>query len=139
MFTTPTERFPIDQQILEQYKSGGLAPVRAPLLERSLSDSRPGGGAGRAAAADLPSGMVEELERGIRRVTFHLPFGIDHVHCYFLRSSGGGWILVDTGLGSRDPEARWRPVLDALDAPVERSSSRTCIPTMSAARATSPS
>jgi glyoxylase-like metal-dependent hydrolase (beta-lactamase superfamily II) len=41
-----------------------------------------------------------ELEKNVRRVTFSLPFGIDHVHCYFLRSSGGGWILVDTGLGS---------------------------------------
>ena len=64
--------------------------------------------------------MVEELESGIHRVTFDLPFGLDHVHCYFLRSSNGGWILVDTGLGTRDPEARWRPVLDELDAPVER-------------------
>ncbi len=63
--------------------------------------------------------MVEELEPGIHRVTFRLPFGIDHVHCYLLRSSSGGFILVDTGLGSRDPEARWRPVLDELDAPVE--------------------
>ncbi len=60
-----------------------------------------------------------DLEPGIRRVTFALPLGIDHVHCYFLRSSRGGWILVDTGLGTRDAEARWRPVLDALDAPVE--------------------
>ena len=64
--------------------------------------------------------MVEELESGIRRVTFDLPFGIDHVHCYLLRSASGGWILVDTGLGSRDPEARWRAVLDELDAPIER-------------------
>jgi glyoxylase-like metal-dependent hydrolase (beta-lactamase superfamily II) len=63
---------------------------------------------------------MEEVEQGILRITFDLPLGIDHVHCYLLRSSGGGWILVDTGLGSRDPEARWRPVLDALDAPVER-------------------
>jgi glyoxylase-like metal-dependent hydrolase (beta-lactamase superfamily II) len=61
-----------------------------------------------------------EVEKGVRRVTFALPLGIDHVHCYFLRSSGGGWILVDTGLGVRDPEAQWRPVLDELDAPVER-------------------
>jgi len=61
-----------------------------------------------------------DVEEGIRRVTFRLPFGIDHVHCYFLRSSQGGWILVDTGLGVRDPEAQWRPVLDELDAPVER-------------------
>ncbi len=62
---------------------------------------------------------MEELEPGIGRVTFSLPFGIDHVHCYFLRSSSGGFILVDTGLGTRDVEAKWRPVLDALDAPVE--------------------
>ena len=61
-----------------------------------------------------------EIEKGIRRVTFSLPFGIDHVHCYFLRSSSGGWILVDTGLGSPAPEERWRPVLDELDAPVEQ-------------------
>ena len=60
-----------------------------------------------------------EVEEGIRRVTFRLPLGIDHVHCYFLRSRSGGWILVDTGLGFDDPEAVWRPVLDALDAPVE--------------------
>jgi len=56
----------------------------------------------------------------VRRITFALPFGIDHVHCYLLRSSTGGWILVDTGLGSRDPEAKWRPVLDELDAPIEQ-------------------
>jgi glyoxylase-like metal-dependent hydrolase (beta-lactamase superfamily II) len=62
---------------------------------------------------------MDELETGIRRVTFALPLGIDHVHCYFLRSSAGGWILVDTGLGTRDAEARWRPVLDELDAPLE--------------------
>jgi glyoxylase-like metal-dependent hydrolase (beta-lactamase superfamily II) len=60
------------------------------------------------------------VEEGVCRVTFSIPFGIDHVHCYLLRSSTGGWTLVDTGLGARDPEERWRPVLDALDAPIER-------------------
>src|SRR4051794_8765427 len=61
-----------------------------------------------------------EMEKDVCRATFSIPFGIDHVHCYLLRSSTGGWTLVDTGLGSRDPKARWSPVLDALDAPVER-------------------
>jgi glyoxylase-like metal-dependent hydrolase (beta-lactamase superfamily II) len=61
-----------------------------------------------------------DLANGIRRETFALPFGIDHVHCYFLRSSAGGWTLVDTGLGTSDAEERWRPVLDALDGPIER-------------------
>ena len=60
-----------------------------------------------------------ELEKGIRRVTFPLPFGLDHVHCYLLATSGG-YTLVDTGLGSRDPDARWRPIIDALDRPLER-------------------
>ena len=59
-----------------------------------------------------------EVEEGLYRVTFSLPLGIDHVHCYLVRSSNG-FILIDTGLGSRDPEKRWRPVLDALDAPIE--------------------
>ncbi len=58
------------------------------------------------------------LEEGIRRLTFPLPFGLDHVHCYLVRSSGG-YLLVDTGLGTRDPGGRWQPVLDELDAPIE--------------------
>jgi glyoxylase-like metal-dependent hydrolase (beta-lactamase superfamily II) len=62
---------------------------------------------------------VVALEEGIRRITLPLPFGLDHVHCYLLRSSGG-WTLVDTGLGSQDPAARWRPVLDDLDGGIER-------------------
>lgn len=63
---------------------------------------------------------MEEVAEGVLRVTFDLPLGIDHVHCYFLRTEAGGWMLVDTGLGVRDPEALWGPVLAALDAPVER-------------------
>jgi glyoxylase-like metal-dependent hydrolase (beta-lactamase superfamily II) len=63
---------------------------------------------------------MDELLEGVRRVTFPLPFGIDHVHCYLLRSTDGGWMLVDTGLGARDPEALWTPILAALDGPVER-------------------
>jgi glyoxylase-like metal-dependent hydrolase (beta-lactamase superfamily II) len=61
-----------------------------------------------------------DLEEGLRRLTFPLPFGLDHVHCYLVRLSSGGWMLVDTGLGARDPEAQWRPVLAALDAPIEQ-------------------
>ena len=61
-----------------------------------------------------------DLANGIRRETFALPFGIDHVHCYFLPSSDGGWTLVDTGLGTSDVKERWHPVLDALGGPVDR-------------------
>jgi glyoxylase-like metal-dependent hydrolase (beta-lactamase superfamily II) len=65
------------------------------------------------------SGTVE-LRDGIRRVTLALPLGIDHVHCYLLRTSDGAWTLVDTGLGTRDAAERWRPVLRGLDGPVGR-------------------
>jgi glyoxylase-like metal-dependent hydrolase (beta-lactamase superfamily II) len=61
-----------------------------------------------------------EMSDGIRRVTFALPLGIDHVHCYFLRAGDGSWTLVDTGLGRSDPEAVWAPLLAELDGPVER-------------------
>lgn len=63
---------------------------------------------------------MQEVADGIRRVTFRLPLGIDHVHCYLVRHSDGSWLLVDAGLGLPDAEARWAPVLDALDAPVTR-------------------
>lgn len=61
-----------------------------------------------------------ELEGGIRRVTFAMPLGIDHVHCYLLPASGGGWTLVDTGLGLPDARERWARTLDELGEPVER-------------------
>jgi glyoxylase-like metal-dependent hydrolase (beta-lactamase superfamily II) len=63
--------------------------------------------------------MIEVAE-GIRRLTFPLPFGIDHVHCYLVRQSDGSYMLVDTGLGVPGAEARWAPVLAALDGPLER-------------------
>lgn len=61
-----------------------------------------------------------ELDAGIQRVTFALPLGIDHVHCYVLPASGGGWIVVDTGLGLPEAGERWARVLDELRGPVER-------------------
>jgi glyoxylase-like metal-dependent hydrolase (beta-lactamase superfamily II) len=61
-----------------------------------------------------------ELEGGIRRVTFAMPLGIDHVHCYLLPASGGGWTLVDTGLGLPDAGERWGRALDELGESVER-------------------
>jgi len=63
--------------------------------------------------------MVER-EAGIRRVTFALPLGIDHVHCYLLPASDGGWTVVDTGLGLPDAAEHWGRIVDELGAPVTR-------------------
>jgi glyoxylase-like metal-dependent hydrolase (beta-lactamase superfamily II) len=57
---------------------------------------------------------VQELPGGIRRLTFPLPLGIRHVHCYLLPGAEG-WTLVDTGLGLPDAEERWEPVLREVD------------------------
>jgi glyoxylase-like metal-dependent hydrolase (beta-lactamase superfamily II) len=62
---------------------------------------------------------MDELPGGIRRLTFPLPLGIRHVHCYLLPGDDG-WTLVDTGLGLPDAEARWEPVLRELHAPIVR-------------------
>jgi glyoxylase-like metal-dependent hydrolase (beta-lactamase superfamily II) len=62
--------------------------------------------------------VAEPLD-GVVRVTFPLPFGIDHVHCYLLRGPDG-WTLVDAGLGSANAGRSWESVLDGLDAPVAR-------------------
>jgi len=59
---------------------------------------------------------VSSIERtfGIRRLTFPLPLGIRHVHCYLLPGDDG-WTLVDTGLGLPDAQSRWEPVLRGVD------------------------
>ena len=58
--------------------------------------------------------MTTELPAGIRRLTFPLPMGIRHVHCYLLPGDDG-WTLVDTGLGLPDAEARWAPLLGEIE------------------------
>ena len=57
---------------------------------------------------------MAELPTGIRRLTFPLPMGIRHVHCYLLPGDDG-WTLVDTGLGLPDAEARWAGALRGVE------------------------
>ena len=57
---------------------------------------------------------MDELPGGIRRLTFPLPMGIRHVHCYLLPGDDG-WTLVDTGLGLPDAGERWAPVLAEVE------------------------
>jgi glyoxylase-like metal-dependent hydrolase (beta-lactamase superfamily II) len=63
---------------------------------------------------------LSEVADGIWRATFALPLGIDHVHCYLLRSGEGGWTVVDAGLGLPDAEERWRSVLAEVGGRVDR-------------------
>jgi len=63
---------------------------------------------------------LSEVADGIWRVTFALPLGIDHVHCYLLRSGTEGWTIVDAGLGMREVQEHWRSALDRVGGSVER-------------------
>ena len=56
---------------------------------------------------------MQEIVPGVFRVTFALPFGIDHVHCYLV-ASDDGWTVVDTGLGLPDARERWVRVLEGF-------------------------
>lgn len=57
---------------------------------------------------------MEEIVPGVFRVTFAIPFGIDHVHCYLV-ASDDGWTVVDTGLGVPGAREQWQGVLDGID------------------------
>lgn len=60
-----------------------------------------------------------KLSTGIRRVTFPLPWQLDHVHAYLLFSDEG-WIIVDTGLGTPEARGSWASHLDELPGRVAR-------------------
>lgn len=60
---------------------------------------------------------MDELTPDVRRVTWRLPLGIDHVHCYVLRGDDG-WTIVDAGLDLPGVRERWAEEVASLDAPV---------------------
>jgi glyoxylase-like metal-dependent hydrolase (beta-lactamase superfamily II) len=60
---------------------------------------------------------MEELPRGLRRVTMPLPTRPGHVHCYLLPVDDG-FMLVDTGLGLPDAAELWAVELEQLPGPV---------------------
>ena len=63
--------------------------------------------------------MPISLDVGVLRLTFPLPLGIDHVHCYLLDGEAG-WTLVDTGLGLPEARERWSGVLERHEGTVAR-------------------
>jgi glyoxylase-like metal-dependent hydrolase (beta-lactamase superfamily II) len=56
---------------------------------------------------------VDELDRGILRVTLPLPTRPGHVHAYLLPGEEG-WIVVDTGVGTPDAKDAWRIELERV-------------------------
>lgn len=63
---------------------------------------------------------ILEVSDGLWRITFPLPLGIDHIHCYVLRADDGSLTVVDTGLGVDEAGERWRAALARIEGAVER-------------------
>ena len=61
---------------------------------------------------------LEALVDGVRRVTWPLPFALDHVHSYVLERPDGTHTVVDPGLNAATVEQDWGPLLGRLGAPV---------------------
>ncbi len=61
--------------------------------------------------------MPKELEPGVLRITFPLPLGINHVHCYLLRGGDGSWTLVDPG-SANGTHVNGKPVAVNVPVPV---------------------
>jgi glyoxylase-like metal-dependent hydrolase (beta-lactamase superfamily II) len=59
---------------------------------------------------------IDDLGRGVVRVTQPLPWALDHVHCYVLDGEDGVTI-VDCGLGTSGTVDRWRAALKELGRP----------------------
>src|SRR4249919_581376 len=62
---------------------------------------------------------MDELARGIRRVTLPLPTRPGHVHAYLLPGDDG-WTLVDTGIGLPDAKETWAAELEEAGGRVAR-------------------
>lgn len=58
-------------------------------------------------------GEITEVAPGVLWCRLALPFLLDHVNVYFIED-GGGWTLVDTGLGDKATQAAWTPLLEGL-------------------------
>ncbi len=58
------------------------------------------------------TGEVTAINDNIFWVRMSLPMkGLDHINLYFLRD-GDSWVVVDTGIGSKDSMAIWQDVFD---------------------------
>ena len=62
---------------------------------------------------------MQRIAEGVLRLTFPLPLGIGHVHCYLLEGEDG-WTLVDTAIAFPGAEEHWREIAAGLDGPLAR-------------------
>ena len=66
-------------------------------------------------SAPLPNGELKDVAPGIKWLRMPMPFRLDHINIYLVRTARG-WMIVDTGLNTDTTKALWQQILAALPA-----------------------
>lgn len=62
-------------------------------------------------------GKLIEIAEGVLWLTMPLPFELDHINLYLIRGDGG-WVVVDTGIGTATTKSLWQRIFAQLDGPI---------------------
>ena len=62
-------------------------------------------------------GKLIEIAEGVLWLTMPLPFELDHINLYLIRGDGG-WVVVDTGIGTTTTKSLWQRIFEQLDGPI---------------------
>ena len=62
-------------------------------------------------------GEFIEIAEGVLWLTMPLPFDLDHINLYLLKGEGG-WVVLDTGLGTSTTKSLWLRIFEQLNAPI---------------------
>ena len=59
-------------------------------------------------------GELIEVADGVLWLTMPLPFELDHINLYLIRGEGG-WVVIDTGIGTSTTKALWERIFKQLE------------------------
>lgn len=62
-------------------------------------------------------GEFIEIAEGVLWLTMPLPFDLDHINLYLLKGEGG-WVVLDTGIGTSTTKSLWLRIFEQLNAPI---------------------
>ncbi|PRO68031.1 MBL fold metallo-hydrolase [Alteromonas gracilis] len=62
-------------------------------------------------------GEFIEIAEGVLWLTMPLPFDLDHINLYLLKGEGG-WVVLDTGIGTSTTKSLWLRIFEQLSAPI---------------------
>ena len=65
---------------------------------------------------EIPApGTTLQVAPGIHWLSMPLPFQLDHINLWLMEDAGGGWTVVDTGIGNEPTRTLWEPILEGKD------------------------